>query len=107
MAFGASLISDDQVHLKLYDDSVRVLPPKGALELIELRGIGLVRCELMRSAPCLRAIVNLDPTYRVQRLPDPDSQTFLGKDIPCVHLNFQPDLGSRLFLWLKALNASA
>ena len=80
MATGARLVADDQVTLTR-EDGVIFASPAAELEgRIEARGIGILRVEWAPRA-LLRIVADLD-TAPDARLPDPETRTLLGCDLP-------------------------
>ncbi len=69
----AVLVGDDRVHLEARDGEVRVRPAPQLAGLIEIRGLGIRRCDHVSDAR-VGLIVDLDAADGA-RLPAPDSQT--------------------------------
>lgn len=85
---GARLVSDDQTHLARRGRSLLAAPPPALAGLIEARGVGIVRLprnQLLARAP-VRLLVDLVPAERIERLPEPQTETLLGITVPRLDL---------------------
>ena len=80
---GAQLVADDQTMLSRAGDAILVRAPASIAGLIETRGVGILR---LAAAPIARLalIADLVAPERVERLPEPSSETILGLAIPLV-----------------------
>lgn len=100
LAIGARLVADDAVELAAgRDGRVWARAPVGASNLIEARGIGLLRAP--RSGPVPLALaVDLDPV-ETARLPGFRYVTFAGVQLLKLHNPAKGDLASALshYLW--------
>jgi HPr kinase/phosphorylase len=104
---GGRLVADDQTHLARRGRSLFASPPPALAGMIEARGVGIVR--LSRSQLQARAavalLVDLVPSERIERLPEPQTETLL--DITLPRLDLAPfELSAVQKLWL-ALTRSA
>ncbi len=101
---GARLIADDQSVLTADAGAIWVSAPQPIAGLIEVRGIGIVRVETIAAAP-LALLVDLVPPERVERLPEPCSETILGLALPRVAAApFEASAPAKLRLLLAALH---
>ena len=89
---GGRLVADDQTHLAVQGRGgarrLVATPPPVLAGLIEARGLGIVklgRAQLLARAP-LGLLVDLVPSAKVERLPDPAHETILGVTLPVVAL---------------------
>lgn len=82
---GAKLISDDQVHLFLEGGLVYGAAPQTISGLLEVRGIGVVPMPVKDKAPIV-LLLDLVPHEDVPRLPDAESETHFGLDLPVLKL---------------------
>lgn len=89
---GGRLVADDQTHLAVEGrGKARRLvasPPPSLAGLIEARGVGIVklaRNQLLGCAP-LVLLVDLVPSTRVERLPEPASEVLLGISLKAIAL---------------------
>ncbi|MGI9509032.1 MAG: HPr kinase/phosphorylase [Geminicoccaceae bacterium] len=82
---GAVLIADDQVRLGVENNSLVATAPARLRGLIELRGIGIMRlpCEPGR----LDLAVDLEPSPTVEPLPEPETVSWHGIDLPKIRLD--------------------
>jgi HPr kinase/phosphorylase len=69
----AVLVGDDRVHLDTRDGKVVVRPVRELAGLIEIRGLGIRRCDFAEQA-IVGLVVDLSATD-AERLPSPDSLT--------------------------------
>lgn len=80
MAYGAVLVSDDQVMLRRQGDVLTAEPPAPIRGLIEARGVGLLQAEV--EAPVrIDACVDLTRA-ETDRLPRAHSREILGVSVP-------------------------
>ncbi len=82
---GALLVADDQTRLTLWGDEVRLSCPAAIAGLLEVRGLGILRLPYRAAAP-LRLVVDLVAEQDIERLPDPDWATLLGRALPRLRL---------------------
>jgi HPr kinase/phosphorylase len=78
---GAKLVADDHVELSL-DAAGRVMArvPKPLAGLLEVRGIGILRMDAVRTAP-IGLVVDLTPDDQVERLPEIETCVLLDQHI--------------------------
>jgi HPr kinase/phosphorylase len=82
---GARLVADDQTELRRSGSGLVASAPAAIAGLLEIRGIGIVRCPAAASAP-LRLVVDLVPSESIERLPEARSCRYLDCDIPLIAL---------------------
>ena len=82
---GAVLIADDQVGLVREDGRLLARPPARLAGMIELRGIGIMRVPY-RSGP-LDLAVDLERSMAAEQLPEPETMSYLGVDLPKIGLD--------------------
>ena len=100
---GAQLVADDQCRLSPGADCVVVSAPAPIAGLIEARGLGILHVEHVPGAK-LVLIADLVAPDRVERLPDPSSETIFGITIPVVAIApFEASATAKLRLALNAL----
>jgi HPr kinase/phosphorylase len=80
---GGQLVADDQTRLWRDGDAILTSAPEPIAGLIEARGVGILRLDPLSIAP-LALIVDLVAPERVERLPEPSSETIFGLAIPLV-----------------------
>jgi HPr kinase/phosphorylase len=105
---GGRLVSDDQTHLARRGRSLIATPPPALAGMIEARGVGIAR--LPRNNLLARAnvalLVDLVPPERIERLPEPQTETLL--DITLPRLDLAPFEGSAVQkLWLALTRSAA
>jgi HPr kinase/phosphorylase len=67
----AVLVGDDRVHLSLHGGELMVRPAPALSGLIEIRGLGIRRCDFVPEAP-IGLVVDLD-ALDAERLPPPEA----------------------------------
>jgi serine kinase of HPr protein (carbohydrate metabolism regulator) len=67
----ARLVGDDRVHLSRHQGELRVRPAPALAGLIEIRGLGIRRCDFAPEA-CLGLVVDMDAAD-AERLPPPEA----------------------------------
>lgn len=79
---GAVLVGDDRVHLATVGQEIEVRPVPVLAGLIEIRGLGIRRCDFVERAT-VGLVVDLDADD-AERLPPPESlkTTVFGVEIP-------------------------
>ncbi|HKF73581.1 MAG TPA: HPr kinase/phosphatase C-terminal domain-containing protein [Stellaceae bacterium] len=82
---GARLVADDQTELTLGDDGLVARAPATIAGRMEVRGVGIVRVPTVASAP-VRLVVDLVPSKRVERLPEPQFCEYLQCSLPLLAL---------------------
>jgi HPr kinase/phosphorylase len=103
---GARLIADDQTELSLLQGELRLSAPATIAGRIEVRGIGILSIPTVASAP-LRLVVALVPPGEVERLPEPQFCTLLGRSVPRVALApFEASTPAKIRLAVGTLAAS-
>jgi serine kinase of HPr protein (carbohydrate metabolism regulator) len=105
---GGRLVADDQTHLARRGRSLIASPPPALAGLIEARGVGIVRLQrnqwLGRAAVAL--LVDLVPSERIERLPEPQTETLLDITVP--RLDLAPfELSAVQKLWLALTRSAA
>lgn len=84
MAYGLTLVADDQSHLSLGPQgAVIIRAPERIKGMIEARGLGLLQADTTASA-VLSLVVDLGQT-EAERLPPRRTVVILGQAIPLLH----------------------
>ncbi|MFT4090775.1 MAG: HPr kinase/phosphatase C-terminal domain-containing protein [Asticcacaulis sp.] len=97
---GFQLVSDDYSHLWISDDQLYASAPDTIAGQIEVRGLGIVS-RTFRPYTKLTLCIDCQNTSP-ERMPEPQSVTLLGKDLPALRLNpLEASTVSKLF---SALN---
>ncbi len=100
---GARLVSDDQSQLWREGEVVLVRAPGPIAGLIEARGVGIMKLDSLPVAR-LALIADLVAPDRVERLPEPSSETIFGLTIPLVAIApFEASAPVKLRLALAAI----
>lgn len=81
------LVADDQVVVEAIEDRVRISAPVAISGLLEVRGAGIVRLPTCGSA-LLDLVVDLVPSNRVDRLPQPETTLVAG--VPVARFSLWP-----------------
>ncbi len=103
---GAALVADDQVILEAVmletgDGNLMASAPAPLSGLLEVRGIGIVRCDAIASAP-VRLVTDLDTATTIERMPDSGTYALLGIDLPRITLNpFEPSAPAKIRIALR------
>ena len=99
VSMGAKLISDDQTHFNLKEDKIIISKPESTPNLIEARGIGLIKAPFVKSATlfCFVKITDLE----LKRLPYTKKKYCFGKEIKMIEFNPTYNNESALFLGLR------
>lgn len=92
LAYGADLVADDAISLKLSGGSIILSCPASIKGMIEVRGVGLMTVKAVDKA-VLAIVVDLDKTADV-RLPESEERAILGVNIPLIRGKDNPDLGA-------------
>lgn len=100
MAFGASLVADDQTEISLRDGHLWAAAPAALRGKIEARGIGILAAEHLRAAP-LTLAVDLGQK-QVDRLPPHSTITIFGVTLPCLHRSDSAHFPAGILQYLKA-----
>src|SRR5437762_7922257 len=66
---GARLVADDQVELRRVGEHILVTAPAAIAGLIEIRGLGISRLDILAEAP-LALFADLVPLAEVERFPE-------------------------------------
>ncbi|MBX9752536.1 MAG: aldolase [Roseococcus sp.] len=82
---GWDLVADDQVMLEADQGMLRASPPPALAGRMEVFGLGLLAGLPFRAA-ILRLVVRLVPQPEVPRLPQPESWSALGLNLPLLRL---------------------
>jgi len=105
---GARLVADDQVELKL-DAAGRVMAwaPRLLAGLLEVRGIGIMRMDTVRTAP-VGLVLDLTPDDQVERLPEVETCLLLDRPIRRIALApFHASTPAKLRLAISRLSAGS
>jgi serine kinase of HPr protein (carbohydrate metabolism regulator) len=85
---GGRLVADDQTELRREGKKIIASAPSRIAGLIEARGLGIVklsRDQLVKRAE-LVLLVDLSHPERIERLPEPASESILGIELPLIAL---------------------
>jgi HPr kinase/phosphorylase len=106
---GARLVADDQTRIVRKGHVLFAAAPAALAGLIEVRGVGilkLARGQLASRAP-LSMLVDLVPTNRIERLPEPANESLLGVGLPVLALApFESSATAKLHLALARIGAA-
>jgi serine kinase of HPr protein (carbohydrate metabolism regulator) len=106
---GARLVADDQTHIARTGRSLIATPPPALAGMIEVRGIGIVtlaRSQLLARAP-VALLVDLVAPERIERLPEPCTETVIGVALPRLDLApFECSSVAKLRLALARIDAT-
>jgi HPr kinase/phosphorylase len=80
---GACLVSDDQSLLTRRGDALIATAPPAIAGLFEVRGLGIVRLEVLPEAP-VALIADLAEAERIERMPARRFETVLGLAVPLI-----------------------
>ncbi|MCW8915131.1 MAG: HPr kinase/phosphatase C-terminal domain-containing protein [Magnetovibrio sp.] len=83
---GAGLVADDYTELTSDGKTLNANAPKAIQGMLEVRGIGIVRMGCVPRAE-VKALFDLVPLADIERLPDPQTETLLGIDIPLYQIH--------------------
>ena len=100
MAFGATLVGDDQVILDAEGARLLVRPAENLAGLIEARGIGILTADHLDEAE-VKLFVDLDKTAS-ERCPPPQSRSYLGLTRPCVHMSQISSFPAAILQYLRS-----
>ena len=78
---GAGLVSDDYTEIHKDGHELVGHAPDPIEGLMELRGIGIVQMPFAKDA-VIHAIIDLVPLSDIDRLPDSETETLLGVELP-------------------------
>jgi HPr kinase/phosphorylase len=81
---GARLVADDQTRLAKKGRVLVAAAPPALKAMIEVRGLGIVKLDRTQIIPSvtLSLLVDLVAADKIERMPDPESETILGVVIP-------------------------
>lgn len=100
---GAGLVADDYTEISVVDGQLCATVPQTIQGLLEVRGLGIVRMGCVPRVP-VSAIFDLVALRDIERLPDPQTATFEGIDVPRFSLHgFDASAPAKVRLALKAL----
>ena len=83
---GAARIADDRTRLARRDGSLWASAPESLRELMEVRGLGILRMPALAEAP-VALLIDLVAPEAVERCPEPRRDTLLGVDLPAFSLD--------------------
>jgi len=103
---GARLVADDQTHLARKGRALIASAPQAIAGRMEVRGIGIIalrRSQLMARAP-VALIVDLVPSERIERMPEPGHEILTGISLPILALApFEASAVAKLLLALSRI----
>lgn len=99
MAYGASLVSDDQTLVRVDDNGLWAAAPETTKGLIEARGVGILRALAVDKAR-LFLVVDMDQT-EVDRLPHPREVSLLGHTVPLLFKVEAPYFAAAILQFLR------
>ncbi|HEY0214231.1 MAG TPA: HPr kinase/phosphatase C-terminal domain-containing protein [Paenirhodobacter sp.] len=99
MAFGAHLVADDRVDLRVEDGRLIASCPATLSGMIEMRGIGILGAVPLPQAAIV-LVVDLG-AQETERLPPHRSRDFLGVNLPLVLRLHRGHLDVAVLQWLK------
>ena len=82
---GAQLVADDQTHVSRQEDRLWAVAPEELAGRMEVRGLGIVALPYLESVP-LSLCINLTGPEKIERLPEPETRSFLGLSLPSLDL---------------------
>lgn len=104
---GAHLIADDQVELRRAGERILVRAPAAIAGLIEIRGVGISRVEVLAEAP-LAMFADLVAPAEIERFPEPRREDVLGLPVPSIALSpFEASASAKLRVALRAFAANS
>lgn len=83
---GAALVADDQTCLTRRGAELWAAAPDPLKDLMEVRGIGIVRVPALAAAP-VALLVDLVREADVERCPEADAESLLGVTVPRLRLD--------------------
>ncbi len=104
MALGATLVADDRTRLQLIRGIPHASAPDSIRGMIEARGVGLLRAEMLENAP-VTLVVDLDRNER-DRLPHNHEIRLLGCALPLLHKSEYGHFPAAIMQYLKGGTAS-
>ena len=99
MALGAVLVGDDRLVLRRTETGLTVAPVPALENLIEARGIGILRSAAKHPAH-LHLCIDLDLLER-ERVPPRRVRTFLNTEILCLHKVESPAFPAMILQYVK------
>ncbi len=100
---GARLVADDRCDLTRKGRRLVVTAPRTIKGLIEVRGVGVVRCPAVGSG-ALGLVVDLVGRRHVERMPEPAAFEALGIAVPLLRLDpFEASAPTKVRLAVKNL----
>ena len=103
---GARLVADDQSRVWRDGDALLAASPPTIAGMIEVRGVGIVRLDPLPAARLI-LVVDLVAADRIERLPEPRTETILGVAVARLDLApFEPSAPAKLRLALAALDGN-
>ncbi len=106
---GARLVADDQTHLVKKGRILMCAVPPPLKSLIEVRGLGIVKLKRTQTLPSARLalLVDLVPLQKIERMPDPVTESLLGVAVPLLALApFEASAAAKLRLALARIAAA-
>ena len=83
---GGMLVADDQTCLSRRGGELWATAPGPLKDLLEVRGLGIVRMPALAEAP-VALVIDLIGEKDVERCPDPQAESVLGVELPRLQLN--------------------
>ena len=100
---GAKLIADDRVLLQPMMGMISVLPVPELANVMELRGLGLIRFNDTLAKHVLHLVIELDPACD-ERMPVQEKRSFLGVELPYIRVPAVPKISAgNVLMYLKAM----
>ncbi|MEM7210299.1 MAG: serine kinase [Pseudomonadota bacterium] len=100
IALGAELIADDRVDLVVEKGGLFLSSPPGIRDLIEARGIGLIKVCANPEPVLCKVVVDLDQS--TERLPSLRMRDLLGISCPVILGKTAPNLASAVIVLLRS-----
>jgi len=98
---GAKLVADDQVRIAGVGRKLVAHAPRTIAGKMEVRGVGIVTVGTKRAA-AIALVVELTPRARIERMPQPQSWTCLGRRVPKIRLDpFDASASAKLRLAVR------
>ena len=103
---GAHLVADDQVLLDASEGRLTARPPETLAGLLEVRGIGILAVGHQPQA-ALKLVIDLVQEDRVERMPEPQTTSLEGIELPLYRLSPWPaSAPSKVRLAMKTVTGS-
>lgn len=99
LSLGAALIADDLLMIGKQDADLFISAPQEAEDCIEVRNVGIVRCDAVASA-ALTVVIDLAQSED-DRLPPHRTVNIEGNSVDLIHGGDVPNLAPAVYLWLK------